>query len=131
MLRDPTEYQPVPFLVKVDDPETEKRIRTAIANFRGPGPTLGSALGALVMGQHYGYRGLRMMHSPSTYRKYERVLGGIKFEDVCPELPPLGNRIVGIRVAKKLGAFWDVVMGRRKVENKGYVDDNGADATHG
>ena len=79
-------------------------------------------MGALILGQHFGTRGLRMMHSPSTYRKYEGILG-IKFEDHCPERTHQSRKLAGIKVADRLGAFWDVVMGRvPESKNKGDVD---------
>ena len=46
-----------------------------IANFKGDAADLQSALGALVLGRHLGLRALRIMHSPATIRKYDRVLG--------------------------------------------------------
>ena len=118
--------EPMPQLLTLPDAKTEARICRAIAEYQGTGTTLESALGALVLGQHYGSRALRMVHSPSTYRKYERVLG-IKFEDLCPEYTPLSSRNVGLRVAERLGAFWDVVMGRKKTDKKGWFNENGGE----
>ncbi len=115
------------FLVEGDEQVSREAVVCRhIAEFSGLGNRLGAALGALVLGQHYGTRVLRMIHSPSTYRKYERILG-IRFEDFCPEDTHLSGKNWGFKAAKRVGAFWDVVMGRNKVEKKGWIDDsNGA-----
>jgi hypothetical protein len=113
-------------LLKIVDPGTEEEIARRIATYTGPATSLGAALGAMVMGQHYGTRALRMIHSPATIRKYERILG-VRFDEVCgSEFTPLSDKIVGIRAARELGGFWDVVLGRKKVKKKGWADEPGA-----
>ena len=102
--------------------DVEALVLDNLANYRGPGTTLESALGALIIGRHYGWRVLRMMHSPSTYSKYEKLLG-VEFKTVCPEDTDLSQRSIGMRVAVKLKSFWAVVMGREKVDNKGVLED--------
>ena len=113
--------EPLAHLLLIEDPSVEKAICGRIASYTGQGAQLASALGALVLGQHYGTRVLRMVHSPSTYRKYERILG-IRFEDLCPETTDLSEKNAGFAFARKIGAFWDVVMGRNKIEKKGWID---------
>ena len=109
-----------PELLKINA-EQEKQIREVLANYKGNINRLETAIGALIVGQHYGWRVLRMAHSPSTYRAYEQVLG-IRFEEACPEKGPLAMRSIGLKAAEKLGAFWDVVMGRQPVPKKGDVE---------
>ena len=58
------------------------------------------------------------MHSPATIRKYSKTLG-IKLDKLCPADTHLSNKLVGVQVADKLGAYWDIVTGRKKVPNKG------------
>ncbi len=110
-----------PPLVKLTD-EQERIVLEKIRTYSGQGPTLESALGALIVGQHIGWRVLRVIHSPSTYKKYEKILG-LKFQDVCPDKTPQSSRNIGFEVTERIGAFWDVVMGRKKVENKGYIEN--------
>ncbi|MCH9693883.1 MAG: hypothetical protein K0U72_05185 [Gammaproteobacteria bacterium] len=112
---------PITPLLDVDD-ELEAYLCKHIANFRGQGSDLQSALGALVLGQHFGWRALRIMHSPKTIRKYDRVLGR-KLKDLCPPDTHLADKLLGVRFANKIGAFWDVVTGRRTIANKGLADD--------
>lgn len=103
------------------DEETEQIILKQMREFRGNGSTLESALGALIMGQYFGWRVLKLMHNPSTYRRYEKVLG-IEFKDVCEDITELGKRkSIGYAITKKLGSFWAVIMGKRKVPDKGLI----------
>lgn len=105
------------------DEETEQKILQNMREFRGVGTTLESALGALIMGQYFGWRVLKILHNPATYRKYEKVLG-VQFKDVCEEITEFGQKkSVGYAITEKLGSFWAVVMGKRKVADKGLIDD--------
>ena len=105
------------------DEETEQKILQNMREFRGVGTTLESALGALIMGQYFGWRVLKILHNPATYRKYEKVLG-VQFKDVCDEITEFGQKkSVGYAITEKLGSFWAVVMGKRKVADKGLIDD--------
>lgn len=109
------------------DSELEDFLCEHIADFKGHGNQLQSALGALVLGRHYGMRALRIMHSPATIRKYDRALGK-KLADLCPKETHLSNKIVGVQFADKIGAFWDVVTGRRTVADKGMSSDEGLES---
>ena len=115
-------FKPMETLLRLENPAQEQQLCAAIANFKGIGTTLEAALGALIMGQHYGTRVLRMNHSPATIRKYERILG-LSYDDLCPKQTHLSERNRGIWAAEKFGAFWDIVMGRKKVNNKGSFSD--------
>ncbi len=109
-------------LLVLDD-ETEQRILQNMKEFRGVGTTLESAVGALVFGQFFGWRVLKILHNPATYRKYEKVLG-IEFKSVCPEVTEFGQKkSIGYAITEKLGSFWAVVMGKRKVADKGLIDN--------
>jgi hypothetical protein len=55
--------------------EQEQILLQNIKEFRGVGTTLESALGALIMGQYFGWRVLKILHNPLTYRRYEKILG--------------------------------------------------------
>lgn len=103
------------------DEESEKIILQKIHDFQGIGSTLESALGALVMGQYFGWRVLKLLHNPATYRRYEKALG-IEFKKVCPEITDLGKRkSIGYAITEKLGSFWAVIMGKKKVPEKGNI----------
>lgn len=99
----------------------EQTILQHMREFRGIGTTMESALGALIIGQYFGWRVLKLLHNPATYRKYEKVLG-VEFKNVCPEITELGKKkSIGYAITEKLGSFWAVVMGKRKVPEKGMI----------
>jgi hypothetical protein len=103
------------------DEEAEQIILQQMREFRGIGTTLESALGALILGQYFGWRVLKLLHNPATYRRYEKALG-IEFKNVCPEITELGKKkSIGYAITEKLGSFWAVVMGKRKVPEKGMI----------
>ena len=103
------------------DDETKEQLEKAASEFHGNGTTLESALGAVLLGRMYGWRVLKMIHSPATYRKYEKILG-IKFRDICKEETKLTQKSLGMKIAAKLNNFWDVVRGVQKVKNKGHIE---------
>lgn len=103
------------------DPDQEATIRGKLKKYNGNATTIESAAGAIVIGQLYGWRVLKMVHNPSTYRRYEKILG-IRFEDVCPEETDLSSRNIGVKAAKKLRSFWAVVRGSIEVKRKGYLE---------
>jgi hypothetical protein len=90
--------------------------------FKGQLPTLSAALGAVVLGHEYGWRVLKIVHSPATLKKYEAVIG-LKYDDICPETTDISHRNVGFRFYQKIGAFWKVVLGQVKVDSKNEADD--------
>jgi hypothetical protein len=111
---------PMTKLLEIDD-ATNQHLCRLMAQMEGDSIALESALGALVLGQHYGTRALQMIHSPATLRKYEKILG-IKYSDHGPARTSMSTKIRGIKVADKLGAFWKVVMGHERVEKKHYAE---------
>ncbi len=103
------------------DEEAEQTILQHMREFNGVGTTLESALGALILGQYFGWRVLKLFHNPATYRLYEKALG-IEFKNVCPEITELGKKkSIGYAITEKLGSFWAVVMGKRKTPEKGMI----------
>lgn len=103
--------------------EQEDLILVALQEFKGNCTTMESALGALVFGRHFGWRVLKMIHNPTTYRNYEKLLN-VRFDDVCPERTDYTQRNVGVRAADQMKSFWAVVTGKKKVHNKGVIDDD-------
>lgn len=102
--------------------EQNATIAESIDNYRGLAPTLEAAMGAVMLGHLYGWRVLKLVHSPATYRKYEKILG-IKFEEVCPERSPKSKRSLGLKIADRLNSFWAVATGKKKIPNKSLLDD--------
>ena len=104
------------------DEETEQLILKTIDKYRGQASTLENALGSLILGQHYGWRVLKIVHTPATYKKYENILG-VEFKNVCDEITSKGDsRSVGYAISKKLGSFWAIITGKTKIPDKGVID---------
>lgn len=91
--------------------------------FKGHMNSLSAALGAIVLGHQYGWRVLKIVHSPATLKKYETIIG-MKYDEICPEFTELSSRNVGFRLYQKVGAFWKIVLGHIKVENKSDANDD-------
>jgi hypothetical protein len=89
----------------------------AIAGFTGQLDELESALGMLLMGHHFGWKVLYLIHSKKTIRKYEDILG-IKIREIFLETGPSSYRSVGLTLAMKASNFWKVVSGEEKIENR-------------
>ena len=62
------------------------------------------------MGHHMGWKVLYLLHSKTTIRKYEEILG-IKIRDLFPEEGPSAYRSRGLRIAKAASNFWKVISG--------------------
>ena len=106
-------------------PETAHHVAALLPEWRGYCPDLSEALGALVFGQAYGWKGLYMIHSRTKVRAMEATLG-LNFREILPERTALTSKIIGIRVADEIGRFWAVVKGEVPVRGgKGYADDEG------
>lgn len=97
--------------------EQDLQILKTVDEYKGFPDKLENALGALILGQHYGWRVLKIIHGPATYKKYEKLLG-VEFKKVCPEQTKLSSKNYGYKIAKKMKSFWAVVMGKTKVEGK-------------
>jgi hypothetical protein len=99
-------------LKKLDEIE-----QLAIAKFTGDLGELESALGMLRLGQQYGWRVMYLIHSKATIRKYEDILD-IEVKEQFPEAGPSAQRNNGYRLIQKIGNFWKVVSGEKKIKGK-------------
>lgn len=109
-------------ITKLTD-EQNKELAARCEEFKGQITTLSAALGAIHVGQIFGWRVLKIIHSPATLKKYEQIIG-LKYEEICPETTESSMRNVGYRVSQKIGGFWKVVLGQVKVDNKNEANDD-------
>lgn len=86
-------------------------IDEAIDRYQGDSSILESAIGALIFGNKFGWRVLRITHSSHSYGKYEKILG-VKFREVLPERTDLSNRSLALRLADSMDRFWDLASGK-------------------
>lgn len=96
-------------------------VDNAVRNFRGIADELEGAIGMYMLGRHFGWRVLVLVHSKRTIAKYEQILG-IKVREEFPEEGPDVDRSIGYSIAKKLSNFWKAVSGEERIENKRVLD---------
>lgn len=94
--------------------ELERIEMQAIADFKGDLHDLESAIGMLMIGHHFGWKVLYLIHSKRTIRKYEEILAGISKEEVRirdlfrPE-GPSSYRSAAFQVVRRVSNFWRVI----------------------
>jgi hypothetical protein len=74
---------------------------------------LESALGMYMIGFHFGWKVLYVLHSKRTIRKYEQILG-ITIRDVFEEFGPDADRTNAYKVIQAVSSFWKLVSGDEK-----------------
>lgn len=74
---------------------------------------LESALGMYMVGFHFGWKVLHIVHSKKTIAKYEALLG-IKIREVFPEYGPDAERTNAYKIATAVSNFWKAVSGEEK-----------------
>lgn len=84
--------------------------RKAFANFIGNFDELEASIGMLHMGDHVGWKPLVLIHNKRTIRKFEEILD-INIRDLFPEEGPSADRVLGYKIAMKIGNFWKAVSG--------------------
>lgn len=74
---------------------------------------LESALGMYMIGFHFGWKVLYVIHSKKTIRKYEELLG-ISVREVFEELGPDAERTSAYKLIQAVSSFWKLVSGDEK-----------------
>ena len=93
----------------------------AIHNFSGDLSELESAIGMYAIGRHFGWKVLYIIHSKSTIRKYEKILGCLIREEF-PEVGPDAKRTNGYRLLETVSNFWKAISGSQPIPNRRQVD---------
>src|SRR6218665_2142971 len=96
----------------MNDQEILAVIDRAVDQFDGNLDELESAVGMLMLGRHYGWRVMLLIHSPNTIRKYLKILGIKNLRDVLPEVGVLAHRSTASRMVDGTKNFWKVVRGQ-------------------
>lgn len=109
--------RPVPEWSKEESARLVQIANTAATRFRGNFDELESAIGMLFLGPLVGWRVLLIIHNKRTIKKYEQILR-IKIREAFPAEGPIADKSLGLLLAKKWNAFWEVVAGERKVEER-------------
>ncbi len=92
----------------IDEQEAKRRhdlMDKAIFNFSGSLDELEGALGMYMIGRHFGWKVLYVIHSKKTIRKYEEILD-IAVRDEFDETGPDAQRSLGYRAVEFTSNFW-------------------------
>ena len=86
----------------------------AILTFKGQLDELESALGMYMLGRHFGWKVLYIIHSKKSVAKYEKILGiDVRAEFEAETVD--SHRSLGFQAASALSNFWKVVSGDEKL----------------
>ena len=69
-----------------------------------------SAIGMLIMGHHFGWKVMYLIHSQRTIKHYEEILG-VKIREVLPDIGTQAHRSMAWKLAKGFTNFWKIVKG--------------------
>jgi hypothetical protein len=97
-----------------------KLMDEAIVRFEGNLDELEAALGMYMMGRHFGWKVLYIIHSKKTIRKYEEILG-ISVRDAFDAVGPDADRSNGYRAIQAVSNFWKAISGETPIEGKKLV----------
>lgn len=100
--------------------ERHKLLDEAIVRFEGNMDELESALGMYMLGRHFGWKVLYILHSKRTIRKYEEILG-ISIRDEFEAEGPDAERSNGFRALKSITNFWKAISGETPIPDKKLV----------
>lgn len=107
--------------VKPDEAlKRHKHMDEAIVRFEGNLDELESALGMYMIGRHFGWKVLYIVHSKRTIRKYEEILG-ISVRDEFEAEGPDADRSNGFRAVQAVTNFWKAISGDTPIPDKKLV----------
>ena len=72
------------------------------------------ALGMYMVGHHFGWKVLHVIHSRATIRKYEAILG-ISVIDTFDEVGPDADRTNAYKIIQSVSSFWAWIVGHEKL----------------
>ena len=81
---------------------------------------LESALGLYVIGRHFGWKVLYLIHSKKTVRKYEEILG-IDVREEFLDAGPDAERSNAFRALSSVTNYWKAVSGETAIADKKLV----------
>ena len=85
-------------------------IDQATTRFKGDMPVLESAIGMLMIGRLFGWKVMYLIHSRSTIKEYEKILG-VNIRDVMPDVGRCAKKSVAWTLLQGVTNFWKAVKG--------------------
>jgi hypothetical protein len=95
----------------MDDQKLMATINRAIDKFHGDSSQLESAIGALILGQHVGWKVMMLIHSRATLKNYAVILGVADIRKLMPPTGPMSHRSIAWRLVEGTKNFWKAVRG--------------------
>ena len=83
-------------------------------NRKGQLDEMESAVGMLILGRHFGWKVLYLIHSKQTIKKYEEILEIKDIRDVLPDVGLQAKRSQAWRALQGVTNFWKAVKGEIK-----------------
>ena len=90
--------------------EIVDKLDEAIKHHQGGIDVVEQAVGMYLVGRHFGWKVLYLVHSKRTIRKYEKILG-IKVQEEFLEVGPDADRSYAWVAVQKVSNFWKAVSG--------------------
>lgn len=97
--------------------ELDAHINNLMATYKGDVTLLADAIGALRLGQSFGWAVLMIVYSPVTYRKYQKILG-LDFKEILPEKGEFAERSRGYQLVTDIKKFWKIVKREIAIDSK-------------
>lgn len=88
-------------------------INKATVEYTGLCGDLTTAIGILVLSRAYGWKVMRLVSSRRSWQVANKIFGDIK--EMTPERGEHARKSVGLEIADKLGEYWDLISGKKKV----------------
>ena len=95
----------------MDEQNVMAIINRAVDKFHGDSSQLESAIGALILGQHVGWKVMMLIHSRSTLKNYSKILDVPDIRKLMPITGPMSHRSVAWKVVEGTKNFWKAVRG--------------------
>lgn len=97
-------------MAALSDRQIQRLANAATDRFKGDLNTLESAIGAMYVGKHFGWKVLYLAHDRKTLKKYEQILQ-ISFRDAFDEEGPRSQDSDAFTAAQNVTNFWKAVKG--------------------
>lgn len=90
------------------DADFKRIFKRAYEGFDGNFNELTEAVGVLVIGQHVGWKAVRLAYTRGRLNKFARILG-VDLEDVMPFQTDDSDRLRGVRIADQMERWYEVL----------------------
>lgn len=108
----------------ISNEELLELIERKSEEFTGQCDDLGAAVGILVLSRLFGWRVMRLVSNRRHWQITIKIFGDIK--KITPERGKLARKSIGLKIADKLGEYWDLISGKKKVipeKTRKMIDD--------